>query len=309
MKHARPRQRGLTLVELMVSVAIGLLILLGLAKIYASNAQVRANIERNSRHLENGRYALKTLSSDLRLAGYLGEYFSLSAPSTLPANPCSTALADLRTDFPVHIQGYNNSDGGLACLSDYRGGDVIVIRRVATCSAANPNDSGCDAVTSGEPYFQVSGCSTDTVAAYAPTGNLLPFRLDTNAANLSLLKIGCTSGNLASIRRFHTHIYYLANNNLAGDGIPTLKRWELGGSNNPVPLAEGIEDLQFSYGIDTDNNGTPDTYKDSPSGIAEWNAAVSVKIDLISRSDAPSNQRRHEYHTTVLLENPAGRKQ
>lgn len=298
MQTSISTQRGLTLVELMVAVTLGVLILLGLSKIYASTVNIQTSIERNSRHLENGRYALQVLRDDLRLAGYLGEYVPSSA-AALPANPCSTAVADLNSDFLLPVQGYNDSSGSLSCLSDYRGGDVIVVRRTATCSSANPLDADCDAPTASLPYFQASGCQSDA----APS-----FRLALGTSSLILRKIGCASGDLAPIRRFRTHIYYLANNNIAGDGMPTLKRWELGGTSNPVPLAEGIESLQFSYGRDTDGNGSPDTYTDSPASLAEWNQVVSVKIDLVSRSDAVSNALRHEYHATVLLENPAGRK-
>jgi len=314
------KQYGLTLVELMIAVALGLILLLGLATIYERNSVTRNELERSSRQLENGRYALQLLASDIKLAGYLGEFFTTAAPAALPANPCSDTIADLTTAFSLHVQGYNDGSGSLPCISDYKGGDVIVVRRVSTCSAANPADTGCQAP--GLPYFQASGCSTDT----APT-----FRLDTDTANLTLKKIGCV--NAASQRRLLTHIYYVANNNVGSDGIPTLKRWELGSASNPVPLVEGIESLQFEYGIDSDGDGAPNSYSSSPAAVGDWFNVVTVKIHLLSRNETQSlgyvdnkfymlgdaripasgtfgdAYRRHAYSTTIVLENPAGRRQ
>lgn len=316
------KQDGLTLIELMVAVTLGMLLLLGLATIFERNSSARNELERSSRQLENGRYALQLLSSDIRLAGYLGEFYATASPAAVPANPCSTVLTDLQTAYPLHVQGYNDGSGSLSCISDYKGGDVIVVRRASTCSSANPADANCEAITATHPYFQASGCGTDTVPA---------FRLDTNTANLNLRKIGCS--NAASQRRFLTHIYYVANNNVGSDGIPTLKRWELGSATNPVPLVEGIESLQFEYGIDSNDDGAPNSYSSSPATVGDWFNVVTVKIHLLARNETPSPgyvdskfymlgdtrlpasgtfgdaYRRHAYSTTVILDNPAGRRQ
>lgn len=312
-------QKGLTLVELMVAITIGMIILLAMSIIYSNNSATRYEIERNSRQLENGRYALQVLTDDIRLAGFLGEYYTTTPPASLPANPCSTALADIQASFALHLQGYDDDNGGLACLSDYKAdSDVIVVRRAATCTSANPAAAGCDAVSAGLPYIQVSGCSTDASA----------FGLAVDTTTLTLTKIDCTT--VASQRRFLTHIYYIANNNLPGDGIPTLKRWELGGTNNPVPLVAGIENLQFEYGVDSDNNGAPNSYTSDPASVGNWYNVTTVAISLLSRNDSISPgytdsktykllnhpdltfgdaYKRHVYSSTVILDNPAGRRQ
>jgi len=315
------RHQGFSLIELMIALTISMLLLLGLAVIYERNSSTRYEVERNSRQLENGRYALNLLAGDIRLAGYLSSFTNIPVPTLLPTSPCSTDIAVLKDDFNVYLQGFDNGSGGLSCLPDYRGGDVIVVRRASACSAANPAETDCAPLTAGLPYLQASGCSTDPVA----------YRLETNLTNLTLRKVGCT--NTASIHRFYTHIYYVANNNLPGDGIPTLKRWELGNSANPVALVEGIENVQYEYGIDNNNDGSPDSYTSDPSTVANWNNVVTVKIHLLSRNETRSPGhtdskfymlggtrvpasgtfgdafRRHVFSTTVMVENPAGRRQ
>ena len=69
---------------------------------------------------------------------------------------------------------------------------------------------------------------------------------------------------MANVYQYRTHIYFVANNDKAGDGIPTLKRAELGvAAFSIVPLVEGVENLQIEYGLDTSvpTAGTPAVYK------------------------------------------------
>jgi type IV pilus assembly protein PilW len=165
--------------------------------------------------------------------------------------------------------------------------------------------------------------------------------LDTDANNFVLHRRGCTA--VADIRRHLTHIYFVANNNRAGDGIPTLKRAELGaGQFTVVPLVEGIENLQVEYGF---KNGGNLVYTPSPDGfngcawagcVAFWRNVSTAKVHLLARNlqsspgykdsktytlgeDAAGNAntfgpfndayRRHAYSAAVRLTNPALRLQ
>ena len=69
----RRRQFGLSLIELMVSVTLGLLILSGVLVVFVNTSAARNEVERTSRQIENGRYASELLTEDLRLAGFYGE--------------------------------------------------------------------------------------------------------------------------------------------------------------------------------------------------------------------------------------------
>jgi type IV pilus assembly protein PilW len=144
------------------------------------------------------------------------------------------------------------------------------------------------------------------------------------------------------------HVYFVANNNDPGDGIPTLKRAELGanGEFSVVPLVEGIENLQLEYGLDTDGDSMPDAVTADPGTyggcaadpcyVANWLNAVTAKIHLLSRSTeatpryrdtktyplglqadgteltvGPFNDgfKRHAYTETIRMNNPAGRRE
>ena len=66
----RFRQAGISLVELMVSITLGLMILSGVLVVFVNTSAARNEVEKTSRQIENGRYASEVLSEDLRLAGF-----------------------------------------------------------------------------------------------------------------------------------------------------------------------------------------------------------------------------------------------
>lgn len=323
-------QTGLTLIELMISVALGMLILLGLTTIFANNSRARTEVERGSRQLENGRYAMQLITADLRLAGFYDGYYPTTAPAAASAPPTATNVCDydattLTSGMSFPVQGYNNTSGSLGCISDVKSGtDVIVVRHAASCRSANPADTDCDSATDGPPMLQVSGCATDAST----------FMINTTVASLTLLKVDCTA--TASIRRYRTNIYFVANNNVSGDGIPTLKRAELGsGGYTIVPLVEGIENMQLEYGIAADSTSTiPAKYVNAGAvadGLEWWNV-MAVKVSLLSRNEAVApgytdtktyqlgatsftptsadglGYRRNVYTSTVGLSNPSRRR-
>jgi type IV pilus assembly protein PilW len=323
-------QRGLTLIELMVSIALGLLILLGLTTIFANNSRARTEAERGSRQLENGRYAMQIITADLRLAGFFDGYYPTTAPAaaSIPptaANVCAFDTTTLANGMSYHVQGYNDSTAaGLTCISDVKSGtNILVVRHASSCSSANPADTDCDSTTVAGTFIQAGGCSTDPST----------FKLDTVVANLDLQKVNCTSP--AAIRRYKTNIYFIANNNNTSpnDGVPTLKRAELGaGTFTTVPLVEGIENLQLEYGIaDSSTNTIPVTYKKAGNvadGLEWWNV-MAVRVSLLSKSEAIASgytdtktyqlgstlvaaandgYRRNAYTGIVSLTNPAGRR-
>ncbi|MCW8902077.1 PilW family protein, partial [Sedimenticola sp.] len=65
-------QAGLTLVELMVAMVIGLLLLAGIGQVFVSNKQTYRLLEAQSHAQENGRFAFEFLARDIRMADFWG---------------------------------------------------------------------------------------------------------------------------------------------------------------------------------------------------------------------------------------------
>lgn len=289
------RARGFTMAELMVAVTVGLLILAGMTSLFVRNSRAQAEIEKANRQIENGRYGIDVITADLRNAGFYGEFdpTPLGEPTAL-ADPCSTDPVAIKAALPLHVQGYDGSTP--SCLTDVRAGtDVLVVRHTRSCVAGSAD---CDDVDG--PLFQASLCSTELAMSTIPENW---FQLDTDPAKLTRTGRDCTTA--AVTRRFLTHIYYVANNDKPNDHIPTLKRAELQLRDGTlqfvdVPLAEGIENLQLEYGIDTNGDGKVDMYSADPTnavdptvaagcsagscGPRNWHNVLTVRLNLVARN-------------------------
>jgi type IV pilus assembly protein PilW len=337
---SRGRQNGLSLVELMVAVTISLLVLTALSAIFISSTRSRNEMQKSTQQQESGRYASQLLADNLKLGGYLAEFDSspLTTPATLP-DPCEKEVAKLLTALPLHVQGVNNAAAIPSCLSDADvkvGTDIVVVRRVSTCVAGAV---GCAAFVEGEPHFQASLCtptdSSGSELAHAINSDAdyaaYHFALSTAAADFTRHKTSCVATDFAAIQRYLVHIYFIANNNEDGDGIPTLKRAELGTVNfNIVPLVDGIENMQIEYGVDSDNDGVPNSYTSAPANTTDWRNTMSARVHLLARNTtsttgytdsrtytlgdtevaAPGDgYKRHVYSTTAQFVNPSWRRQ
>ena len=89
--------------------------------------------------------------------------------------------------------------------------------------------------------------------------------------------------------RIGTYAYFVSNKVVNGASMPVLNRYDGG---QVFELVEGVEDMQISYGEDTDGDRTADAYRDA-SAVFDWSAVVSARIHLLLRtndnnlSDAP----------------------
>ena len=339
--HWSPQRtaRGFTLVELMVGITLGLLVLAIVSMVFLNVSSNRRDIERTGRQIENGRFAMQLLADDIVNAGYFGELDprDVGPPATKP-DPCSIDVADMKNMVMMHVQGYDAAAAKPSCVSDVRPGTALIaVRRTATCIAGEAN---CDPATAGQVNLQSSLCNAE-LANPPISGHYIVAPMSApGVAVFTLTQHDCKT--LAPLRAYAMHVYFVANNNNAGDGVPTLKRAELGADGRfaIVPLVEGIENVQLEYGLDTDGNSVPDatttdpgTYAGcaaDPCYIANWLNVVTVNVHLLSRATEktpgyvdsktyPLGQvvvgpfddgfKRHAYTETIRINNPAQRRE
>ncbi|MBK4735020.1 PilW family protein [Noviherbaspirillum pedocola] len=322
------RQQGASLIEIMIAITIGLLILAGVSSLFVRNSRAHDEIRRANEQIENGRYAASLLADDLRNAGYLAEFDPSSMATPVSPDPCATDVASLAAAMAMPVQGINDVATAPTCLSDVKTGtDIVVVRRASTCAVG---ETGCEAAVSGAVYLQASGCNSATELG---SGNVNTYyALSSSATSLTKKRVDCVT--TAPLHRYRVHIYFVANNNVSGDGVPTLKRAELGPSGfSIVPLVDGIENLQFEYGIDslTAATGMPASWAADAGSDAAWRNVVAVKIHVLARAatasagytdaktytlgagvsytptGAAANYKRHVYETTARVNNTAQR--
>lgn len=277
----RPRdaQRGFTLIEMMIAVTLGLVILASLTTFFVQTSANRAEMERGGRQIENGRFAIEALREDVTLAGFYGDIAQGGATWTQP-DACQTALASLGWNaaplqMPLPIFGYADGTGAPACItSAAAGSDVLVVRRF------NTEFTPLDQASGPQHYVQVSHCRTDSTS--------LPIVVASGSAPGSFILREVSCGGPARLWRYREHVYYIRTYSATpGDGIPTLVRLELdAGAMKEVPLVEGIQAMRVEYGIDNDNNGSPDLWSRcdtvTPCTLAQWSSVTATRLILLS---------------------------
>ena len=317
------KNKGFSLIELMIGIALGLLVVAGVGTIFANNYRTRSETEKTNLQIENGRYATQLLTDEMRMAGYYGELdpASVTTPAVLP-DPCDITNATLISAVALPVQGIDNAAAAPTCLTDLKTGtDIFVDRRASSCVQGA---AGC--ASGSYVYFQTALCSTSA-------GQYL---ISASTGSLNLTAKDCAT--TADIRSYRTNIYFVANNNQAGDGIPTLKVAELGsGGFTITPLVAGIDQFQIEYGIDTNGDSIPDVYTSDPgsyggcTGVAcqnNWRNVVTARLYILARNTQPSPgfsdthvytaggntygpyndaYKRHLYTSLVRFNNIAGR--
>jgi len=331
MRRVAAAQAGFSLIELMISMTIGLLLLTVLAVVFANATRSQREVTLTAQQIENGRYAIDILSDDVHHAGYWGYYgAAATAPGALP-DPCLTDVASLTAAMALPVQGFNAPIGALpSCIASGNyvpGTDILVVRHAATVVAPlAPNGI----------YIQTSPSGTPVIANGGG-----PFALT--------VRNGTGVNIAAPARAYEVHIYFIspcsvpagavcAANDDGGNPIPTLKRLELTVDPSDgvlkmmtVPLVEGIENLQLDYGIDADGDGAPDqgAYTADPGTVAGWTQVMAVQPYVLARNTgstpgftdnktyslgtagtitpAATQYRRHVYTSLLRVKNPSER--
>ena len=100
----RRRQLGISLIELMISITIGLGLLAALTTVFVNSSRSQAELTRAAQQIENGRFAIQTLQDDVWHAGFYGRHiaYTTTAPVALP-DACSTNL-DTAVAAPTPVQ-------------------------------------------------------------------------------------------------------------------------------------------------------------------------------------------------------------
>jgi type IV pilus assembly protein PilW len=249
---------GFSLVELMVSVTIGLLIMAALTGLFVNVTRTNNEMSKTNSQIENGRFSMQFLQNDIIQAGFWGGYVpqyddltSTTIPTDVPTavpDPClayaSWNAAHKTNLIGIAVQSYDTLPSVCTSIitNKQANTDVLVVRHAETCV---PGVGNCPADTTGKLYFQATNCSTETAT---------PYVIDTSGYILH--KKDCTT--VADKRQFIATIYYIRNFAItAGDGIPTLVRSQFDLSSGtlaqqaPVALIEGVEGFRVEFGIDS----------------------------------------------------------
>ena len=106
-------QQGLSLIELMIALVIGLILVAGLVQVFSASRSAYQMAEGFGRVQENARFALDFLQRDVRMVGHMGCVNDEAREFTTPSgftNSLDTTRPQL--DFGTSVQGYEASGTG-----------------------------------------------------------------------------------------------------------------------------------------------------------------------------------------------------
>ncbi len=156
------RQTGLSLVELMIALVVGLLLLGGVIEIFVANKQTYRMAGASARIQENARFATEILGRYLRIAGYRSD----------PTVDFATAFA------PVTYAGYSLSGGqiiaggehevviryqGDGTMKDCAGGNIPLGNAVVTRFYLDSGDLKCSTDSGTQPQPLISDVQQMTI--------------------------------------------------------------------------------------------------------------------------------------------------
>jgi prepilin-type N-terminal cleavage/methylation domain-containing protein len=323
---ARRRQSGFTLLELLVSIAIFVIVLVSIYSLLEVGRSGRFSTLQRIESLQNVRIALNTLSREALNSGVGYENIGAMLPDDrisgllgLPADP------DTEPDRLTPVVAQNNVDSVNGRLTDritlafqddsLNNGQSIPIDRIANSGAfiriASPFDNGPFRI--GEVLTIIGSSSAlGVLTNKAGTRGLVfsssdPLNINQPGANSPILKAfdsstpasdcggppGC-SQVAGSIKRLNWVTYFVRDEDGTGPGTGTLIRRLYGGSGGWVdmPLAFGIEDFQITYVLQ-DGSVVDAPTRDQMGDIRQIRVTVTVRSPEINpRTNQP-------YRTTM----------
>ena len=298
-------ERGFTLVELMISLVLGLLIILALLTMLINVNRNNSELSSTNRLIENGRFAVQLLATDISHAGYwsghVPQFDDLTGSTTVGPADVPTAVPDPCLTFAswdaahknnlvgIAVQGSNILDAAsptspicsTVVANPQRNTDVLVVRHAEPCLVGSSTDDCSDTRLNASPhvYLQASRCATDAVP------------LVLNTTGFTLKAGNCLAD--APIRRFSSSIYYVRDHaSSITDGIPTLMRSRYGvvGTNPPDFLAaqalvEGVQGFRVEYGLDNRSDTGLTVNLAALSAAIAWPAGATVLSSPQNRGD------------------------
>ena len=311
-------QMGLTLIELLVALVIGMSVMAGAIQIVLQSKSNFIAAHELAALQENARFAFRLFVDEIHMAGY---------------NSCGSNAQDVANSIVgasgnwalngTGIEGYEHEAGISGFPTEIRADvgprtDALVVRRgetpgyivsshaagastfkLQTNHAVDPGDIVLVATPDCRQlgYFQAVAAADDYITH--TTENLVsPGNCTSDLAGT----FSCESGTASqrpyppgsALMKLISRAYYVGTSEVSNDS-PALFRERLGVVTNQAAtwseeLIQGVENLQVQYGIDlgpANSTEAPDVYINASDARMDWQKVRSVQISLRLRSLQP----------------------
>ncbi|RDH46708.1 PilW family protein [Zooshikella ganghwensis] len=309
--------KGFTIIELLVSMLLGLVLMGGMISIFSANQQSYRVVNGLSRLQDNARLAFDLISHDLRMAGYMGCLSKVAFSNFI--NRLKPSDIDYLMDMGTLFSGYVYKSGTwsptlntqLQNLNPSSSADILVVRRTsdegARVTQAMPNTSADIKVEASislenEEIVLISDCTRATLFQITNIASMKSGTeyniihntggsIDPGNVKKELTDDGIPYGEDAAIYKMESTIYYLAESafpNNQGNTVTSL--WRQEGLNAAEELVRGVEQMTFLYGEDTNVDQVPNRYVTADL-VGDMSRVVTLRIHLrLNTVDEVSSQ-------------------
>ena len=280
------RSRGFSLVELMVALLITLILTAGIAQIFLGSKKSFNIQETLGRMQENGRYAIDSISSDVRRAGYWGGNADITAIEDYTPGGVTNGNKIATDDgtctnvnwarmLTHRIFGKNDNRTSYTCLpaDTTHIGDILVVRYAA-------------------PWL-LGGITTPTPLAnhYYVRSSLFEGRLFEGKDEAAYPIPGATVTRTSELisRAYFIHDSGNTSKCPGNPPVPSLYRLSLiNGALDSEEIAYGVDNFQVQYGVDTDGDNSVDNFIDAQAATdPSWGQVIAARVWLSVRAECP----------------------
>lgn len=276
------RQRGVSLIQILVALVISTFLMWGMVGILTSGKRSFVYQSDIAAMQDSARFGMKQMVQAIRMGGHRGGLWkgvvNVIAGGTAQL-PCQGGWIAAYTKAVEGFSGSSAIAGTSTCVSAFTGSniladsDVLVVRYAGAEHVADPGS-----VANTNRYF-----------LYAVTGLNAELNTGSGVASTWSTEVAATpSGRVYGryIFPYYADLFYVrscSDCDGGGDGIPTLVRMRMDGNSvTTEPLAEGIETLRVEYGVDTNDDLMVDLYR-SATAVSDWSQVLSVRLALVVR--------------------------
>ncbi|MFC3907876.1 PilW family protein [Legionella dresdenensis] len=311
---------GFSIVEFLIATSLGALLIAIAGAVYLSNKTTYRIQDGLARLQENGRYAAYILAKDLRMAGFQG-----------CANQRQVKVTNLVTN-PSIVLNYDTPLLGFDGLSStfspalpanitgkaVTGNDVVEIRMASNRGVQLREDMNRTNnpilvydrldIQAGMPIM-ITNCVIGDIFIAGANSNATAIThtvTNNNANDLSIPYL-----HTAQIMQLLYYAYYIKNTgrvNAQGQPVYALMRQDING--NEIELAEGVERMRITYGVDTNTDNVVDSYQTATqiNAANNWNNVISIRINLLLATVENVNNKIQPYVYNGSTVTPTDRK-
>ena len=285
------RQRGMSLVELMVALTIGTFLLAGAISVFGKTRDLYRTNEAAARLQETARYAMGTIEADLRMANYWGLMSRADLIENGPALDLANPPAvDPAYSLPAELQPYAgtiNQCGAMWAVKLPAYAEANNGAYGYTCAAFGTAVPGSDQLTIRRASTQVIDAAG--LAASAGQIKLQTSRVQGTLFSSATLPVGYLPP-LSETRAVVVNGYYIGQDSDERAGTPSLRRKQLDVAGNAPAIADlqiapGVEDLQVELGGDFNDDQNADYFVQPNVAIPAGDEIVSVRVWLMVRAE------------------------